>query len=283
MGETKISVVCENRSAGLFGITGEHGFSALIEKNGEKLLVDTGQGLSLKGNAEAMMINLADISRIVLSHGHYDHTGGLPDVLYPPRGVEITAHPDIFDSKYIEVDSENGKQRRYIGIKYTREFLESTLGARFSLTRAFGEIAPGIFYSGEVPRVTDFEPGDSMMKIKKGERFIEDPLLDDASLLVETDAGPVIVTGCAHAGIVNVMTHFKEMTGYDRFHAVIGGTHLGFRGVGHQLEKSMDAFDDFGLNLIAVSHCTGNEPAAVCYNRFKERFAFANAGWTKSF
>ncbi|MFO7883918.1 MAG: MBL fold metallo-hydrolase, partial [Desulfobacteraceae bacterium] len=99
MAETKITVLCENRSSGLFGVTGEHGFSALIEKNNKKFLLDTGQGLTLKNNADALMINLAEIDQMALSHGHYDHTGGLPQVLYPPRGVEITAHPDIFDSK----------------------------------------------------------------------------------------------------------------------------------------------------------------------------------------
>lgn len=283
MGETKITVLCENRAGGLFGVTGEHGFSALIEKDGNKLLLDTGQGLSLKGNADALMINLTDINQIALSHGHYDHTGGLPHVLFPPRGVEVIAHPDIFDSKYIEQDSGQGKIRPYIGIKFQREFLESSLGARFSFKKEFTEISPGIFFSGEVPRVTDFELSDPMLQVKRGDDFIDDPLLDDSSLLIETDSGPVILTGCAHAGIVNVMKHFQKKSGHDKFHAVIGGTHLGFRGVGEQLEKSMDAFDEFGLDLIAVSHCTGNEPAAVCYNRFKEKFAFANAGWSMIF
>ncbi|MEA2061363.1 MAG: MBL fold metallo-hydrolase [Thermodesulfobacteriota bacterium] len=283
MAETKITVLCENRSSGLFGVTGEHGFSALIEKNNKKFLLDTGQGLTLKNNADALMINLAEIDQMALSHGHYDHTGGLPQVLYPPRGVEITAHPDIFDSKYAQMQTEQGVVRRYIGIKYNREFLEGTFGARFSLKKEFSEIAPDIYFSGEVPRVTEFELDDDMLKVKRGDELINDPLLDDTSLLVETDSGPVIVTGCAHAGIVNVMTHFQNMTKHDKFHAVIGGTHLGFRGVGEQLEKSMDAFDDFGLDLIAVSHCTGNEPAALCYSRFRERFAFANAGWTAIF
>jgi 7,8-dihydropterin-6-yl-methyl-4-(beta-D-ribofuranosyl)aminobenzene 5'-phosphate synthase len=283
MGQTKITILCENSVNGLFGITGEHGFAALIEKDGKKTLLDTGQGYTLKGNADALMINLTDIKQIAISHGHYDHTGGLPHVLFPPRGVEIIAHPDIFDSKYAEIKSDEGIKRPFIGVKFQKQYLESTLGARFSFKKEYTEISPGIFFSGEVPRVTDFELSDSMLKVKRGDEFLNDPLLDDASLLIETDLGPVILTGCAHAGIVNVMKHFQAKSGHDKFHAVIGGTHLGFKGVGEQLEKSMDAFDEFDLDIIAVSHCTGNEPAAICYNKFKEKFAFANAGWSVIF
>ncbi len=283
MGATKITVLCENRAGGLFGITGEHGFAALIEKDGEKLLMDTGQGMTIQGNATALGIDLTSINKISLSHGHYDHTGGLPFVLYPPRNVEIIAHPDIFDRKYVELDSPGGKQRHFIGIKFTREFLESGLGAKFSFKKEYEEISPGIFFSGEVPKLTEFETSDPMLKARRGDDFIDDPLLDDASLLIETDSGPVILTGCAHSGIVNIMNHFQKKSGHDKFHAVIGGTHLGFMGVSNKLEKSMEAFDDFNLDVIAVSHCTGNEAAAICYNRFKERFSFANAGWTMTF
>ncbi len=283
MGATKITVLCENRAGVLIGVTGEHGFAALIEKDGEKLLMDTGQGMTIQGNATALGIDLSSINKISLSHGHYDHTGGLPFVLYPPRNVEIIAHPDIFDRKYVELDSPQGKQRHFIGMKFTREFLESGLGAKFSMKKEYEEISPGIFFSGEVPRLTEFEIPDPMLKARRGDDFIDDPLLDDASLLIETDSGPVILTGCAHSGIVNIMNHFQKKSGHDKFHAVIGGTHLGFMGVSNKLEKTMDAFDDFNLNVIAVSHCTGNEAAAICYNRFKERFSFANAGWTMTF
>ncbi|MFH1156553.1 MAG: MBL fold metallo-hydrolase [Pseudomonadota bacterium] len=283
MSLTTITVLCENRAGGLIGITGEHGFAALIEKDDRKILLDTGQGMTLKTNADALGKPLSQVSTVVISHGHYDHTGGLPQVLAPPRGVEIIAHPDIFTEKYAQLPSAQGPLTFHIGIRFQKAFLEGGLGARFNFQTRFTEISPGIFFSGEVPRVTDFERPDSMLKVKQGDVLVDDPLLDDASLLIETDSGPVILTGCAHAGIVNTMEHFREKTGHTRFHAVIGGTHLGFMGISPQLEKSLDAFERFGVDLIAVSHCTGNEAAAICYNRFKDRFAFANAGWTRSF
>ena len=283
MGEVKITVLCENTAAVPLGITGEHGFAALIEKDGEKLLLDTGQGLSLLNNARALQINLAEVKRVVLSHGHYDHTGGLPQFLVPPRGVEIIAHPDVFDTKHAEIDSPFGKVKIFIGMRFSRMWLEKGLFSQFNLQKEFKEISPGIFYSGEVPRNTDFEHPDPRLLVERSGSFEPDPLLDDISLLIETDKGPVILLGCAHAGTVNVMKHFAAKTGHEKFHAVIGGTHLGFLGDPNQLEKTMDAFDEYGVEMVAVSHCTGQESAARIYQRFGEKFAFAGAGWSAKF
>lgn len=277
---TKITILCENRTCITQGITGEHGFCALIEKNGEKLLLDTGQGLSLIPNARTLDIRLDNISKIVLSHGHYDHTGGLAKLPLQKNQVTIYAHPDVFNNKHSVKKDSKGDTYKFIGIKQTKEELESRLNARFVFTRHFTPITGQIFFSGEIPRITDFETFDSRLLIKTHDGYLPDQLLDDASLLIETDSGPVILTGCAHAGIVNVMNHFSNQTGHKTFYAVIGGTHLGFLNSPDQLEKTMDAFDLFHVEKLAVSHCTGNEAAAACYHRFKDRFAFANAGWT---
>ena len=276
----KITILCENRTCITQGVTGEHGFCALIEQNKEKLLLDTGQGLTLIPNAETLDIRLDDISKIILSHGHYDHTGGLAKLPPQINQVPIYAHPDVFDKKYSVNKGPNGDTYKFIGINGTKEELESRLNARFVFTTRFSPITERIFFSGEIPKVTDFEKSDSRLLIKNKDNYSPDQLLDDASLLIETDSGPVILTGCAHSGIVNVMEHFSNQTGHKTFYAVIGGTHLGFLNSPDQLEKTMDAFDRFQVKRLAVSHCTGNEAAAACYNRFKDRFSFANAGWT---
>ncbi len=282
MTKTTITVLCENTAGGLLGITGEHGFSALIEKDGQKILFDTGQGMSLLNNARTLGIDLTQINTVILSHGHYDHTGGLPHVLYPPRGVKIIAHPDIFDHKYAKVEQE---APLYVGIRFSQEYLEQGLKAGFDWQTRFKEISPGIMYSGEVTRQTDFEYPDNRLKVKRNGQFELDPLKDDISLLIETDQGPVVLLGCAHAGVINIMKHFEAQTGHKQFHAVIGGTHLGLAGLTNktQLDRTIQAFEGYKLNLIGVSHCTGQEAAAICYNHFKDRFAFAHAGWSITF
>ncbi len=275
----EITILCENRTCMTQGVTGEHGFCALIEQNGEKVLLDSGQGLTLIPNARTFDIRLDNLSRIVLSHGHYDHTGGLAKLPFQRNQVPIHAHPDVFNNKYSVSKRENTDTYKFIGTSQAKSELESKINARFVFTTQFSPITENIFFSGEIPRVTDFETTDSRLLIKNKDGYVPDQLLDDVSLLIETDSGPVILTGCAHAGIVNVMEHFSNQTGHKTFYAVIGGTHLGFLSSSDQLEKTMDAFERFHIKKLAVSHCTGNEAAAACYNRFKDRFAFANAGW----
>ncbi len=283
MKKTKITILCENRSLITRNITGEHGFSALIETGEDTILMDTGQGMTLKSNAAALGVNLSDVRKLVISHGHYDHTGGMPDIFPPHPDIQLIAHPDIFTEKYSENQFQDQKTYAYIGIRHRKAYLESHFNTRFFLTDQLCTISDGVYFSGEVPRVTSFENPDPRLKIKQGAFYADDPLKDDASLLIETGSGPVILTGCAQSGIVNVIRHFEKHTGHKKFFAVIGGTHLGFLNSPDQLEKSMQAFEDYGFELIAVSHCTGNEAAAMCFNRFKDKFAFANAGWRAEF
>ncbi|MCP4020350.1 MAG: MBL fold metallo-hydrolase [Desulfobacteraceae bacterium] len=283
MEKTKITILCENRAGLPLGILGEHGFSALIEKGGEKILLDTGQGMALDANANTLGMDLSQINTIVISHGHYDHTGGLAFFKNTKQDMRIIAHPQIFEDKFILKEIDGKKQPISIGMKFSKQELESKMNATVLLQKQFTQISPGIFFSGEVPRVTDFEKNDPKLLVKSNDNFIQDTVIDDSSLLIETGSGPVILTGCAHSGIVNTMLHFQKKAKVDKFHAVIGGTHLGFLDSPAQLEKTIQAFKDFHLDLIAVSHCTGDIPAAVCYHEFREKFAFANAGWSKQF
>ncbi len=279
MEKTQITILCENRAGLTKNIIGEHGFSALVEKDGQKILLDTGQGLGLQPNAKALGIDLSQIDTIVLSHGHYDHTGGLSQLLPFARKTKIIAHPDVFGPKYSYQENNTNEPFKYIGPPFSKDILEADPNCELILQKDFQKISDRIFFSGQISRVTNFEINDKRLKLKNQKDFSEDPLFDDTSLLIETGKGPVILTGCAHSGIVNVMMHFENMTGHKQFYAVIGGTHLGFLNSEDQLEKTIDAFESYRLEMIAVSHCTGNEASAICYNRFKEKFTFANAGW----
>ncbi len=283
MDKTKITILCENRAGLTKNIIGEHGFSALVEHEGEKILLDTGQGFGLKPNAKTLGVDLDQIDTIVLSHGHYDHTGGLSQLLPFSQKTRVIAHPDIFGPKYSHTKNNIKQPFNYIGPPFSKDILKADPNCELKLEKNFQKISDRIFFSGQIPRVTDFEINDKRLKLKQQNGFADDPLFDDTSLLIETGKGPVILTGCAHSGIVNVIKHFEKMTGHRQFHAVIGGTHLGFLNSKDQLKKTMDAFETYKFDLIAVSHCTGNEAAAICYNRFQEKFAFANAGWTMEF
>lgn len=270
----RITILCDNTVGPIAGTIGEHGFSALVEWEGGALLFDTGQGEGLLPNAQRMNRDLRRVGAVALSHGHYDHTGGLWGLLSSCGGKEILAHPGIFARRYRVKDTGEALS---IGIPYAEEFLRGQ-GARFSFSDQFREVGPGFFLTGEVPRTAPFEKGDTGLFCDDA-GCDADPIRDDQSLIVRTERGLVLLLGCCHAGLVNTIEWAREATGVAEIHAVIGGTHLGFCGQ-NQLDETVAALRGYGVRKILGSHCTGFAAAARLHQEFPGRFHPAHVGYT---
>jgi len=268
----KATVVCENCVFHKRGAVAEHGFSVLLETGSGSYLLDTGEGKGVVNNALLFGLDLKAIKGIILSHHHYDHTGGLLPLLDWIGPREIYAHPDLFKESF----SISGEQPRSISMPYTREALEAK-GATFNLSAAFRQIAPGIWLTGEVPRRTDYETGDAKQVVKSNGAFVPDGLRDDQSMVIETPKGLFVVLGCCHSGIINTLSHIMEKMGTNRIHTVIGGTHLG-PASDAQKEKSIAALKSFAIGHLGVSHCTGLKTAVRLSAEFGDRFFFCNVG-----
>ncbi len=269
---TRIVTLSENTCGMIPGLLAEHGQSILLEARGTRLLFDTGQSTTAAHNAEILNIDLKGVP-IALSHGHFDHTGGLEHVLKLTGPTQVFCHPDAFAPKYAE---RQGRQL-YIGMRKGREEYEQ-MGARFQVSREPRKLAEGIWLTGEVPRITDFEGPEEDLIVLDPEKRV-DPLQDDQALVLETNEGLLVILGCAHSGMINTIEHALKITGESRVLGVVGGTHLGFGGVRRErLARTIEALKDYDLKLLAVSHCTGLLAACELAEEFKDRFIFNNAG-----
>ncbi len=273
----KVTILCENTVGRRVGL-GEHGFSALIETDHGNYLFDTGRGESVVRNSLELNKDLRTVKKIFLSHGHYDHTGGLPEVLKLRGKIDVHAHPHAFLDR-IHMDEENGKEiKRFVGIPFKKSYLES-LGANFILNKDFTEVEEGIFLTGEVPRKTSFEKLDPRLFSEIDGKTNPDVFLDDQSLILNTERGLLVILGCAHSGVINILNHIINKTGKDRFYAIVGGTHLDFLAP-EQLEESIKALRKIQIEKIGASHCTGMSGAFRLRQEFGDRFFYGHVGST---
>jgi 7,8-dihydropterin-6-yl-methyl-4-(beta-D-ribofuranosyl)aminobenzene 5'-phosphate synthase len=269
----RITTLSEN-TAGRGNLLAEWGLSILVETGNTSVLLDTGSSVSAAHNADILGIDLSKIDRIVLSHGHYDHAGGLRQVLQKMRReVKIIAHPDIWQAKYARRKDEPD---RYIGIPFQRNELES-LGAIFNLTAEKVKIDDSIMTTGEIPMETIFEQVDADLFFKDDSGWQPDKIMDDQALIVNTESGLVVILGCAHRGIVNTLYHAKHLTGKEMIYMVVGGSHL-INASEERLWQTIAALRELDVKRLGLCHCTDLPAASVLAQEFGESFFFNKAG-----
>ena len=246
------------------GSVAEHGFSVWIEVGGHRILFDTGQGGALLPNAQRLGVNLADATELVLSHGHYDHTGGLAAAL-EKAGPEVAVycHADVVKPRY-------GLERqtpKAVGMPQT--YLAALQGLEAKQLRWITGVellSEAVGVTGPIPRETDYEDAGGALFLDPEGHF-PDPFLDDQALWIPTSRGLVIVVGCAHAGVINTLMYVRHLTGESRIRAVIGGFHL-LHASRHRLERTLEALRLLAPKAIFPCHCTGSEAMRLLQDTF---------------
>ena len=231
-----------------------------------KLIWDTGaSGEVLLHNSQALHVDLDKIDQICLSHGHYDHTGGLMAVLQQmKRKVPVLGHPDIFAPKL-----KARPALEYIGLPFIRSQAEAA-GAVFLECRGPVALAPGLFTTGEIPRPESFEKVEGFWTIRDGQ-YGPDIIPDDQALAaVLPDRGLVVITGCAHSGIINTIRQAQRITGVDKLYAVIGGFHL-MGADRERIDATAESLRDLDPALVRPGHCTGQKAVCLLQQALGER------------
>ena len=258
-------------------LSAEHGISFLIESDEEKVLFDTGQTRMFIDNALKLGLDIKDIDCIVLSHGHYDHTGGLMPLLeYIQKDIDIYAHPDVFGKKYAKIrEIEDNINYRYIGMPFIKDIYESS-NAHFKLYKEKTEIKKGIWLTGEVESIKD---RTGLFYEKKDDHYAADRLMDDNSMVIHTNGPTVVLFGCAHSGVLNILEKVKEDFDINNGMVLIGGLHL----VDHDREELVQIADrmyDYDIKEIITCHCTGIEGYRVLKDVFKDRCSMGEVSRT---
>lgn len=222
----------------------EPGVSYYIEDGNDKILFDVGYSSVIIENAKKMNIDLNEVNKVIISHGHDDHTGGLKYFFEEKRNVELIAHPDCFNYK----EDSTGL---YIGSPLDKD--ELTKYCDLNLSRKPVQVSENIIYLGEIPTIHEFEPRYSIGKTIKDREKLEDTINDDSAIVYKSEKGLFIITGCSHSGICNIIEYAKKVCNDTRIYGVIGGFHL--FNVDERLDRTINYLKDNNIELLYPCHC----------------------------
>ena len=253
----------------------EHGFSVWIESGEQHILFDTGQGAALEANALRLGIDLSLASTLVLSHGHYDHTGGVAGFLALNTHARVLFGRGLGTPRF---SCHPGQAPRAIGIGDTvHHALQELPAQRRSEITAPCFLAPSIGVSGPIPRLSAFEDTGGPFFFDPEQRH-PDGIADELAMWFETHRGLVVLTGCCHAGLVNTIRHIRTISGIERVHAIIGGLHL-LNASAERLEQTVRFIADCAPDYLIPCHCTGKHVVEQLLQVFgSERVKLGRAG-----
>lgn len=268
----EITVLCDNY-VNRKKLIAEHGWSVCIEngETSERILFDTGQGYALINNMQELSITPESITKIVLSHGHYDHCGGLmPFLKQRNEKIQVIVHEDAFEPKYaVEKDSVSE-----IGMQYSRKEYEDA-GAEFITFRDEITVCEGITLFADIANNPDIY--DKRLSIKKDGEYIRDPFNDDASLLVKTSNGRSIILGCAHSGVDRIIKFLSGVENLDSFFSISGGSHIS-KMQEEYIKEVFRVLKDYKFEKIYLSHCTGAEKSSLLKMFFEDKYKMLSVG-----
>ncbi len=271
-GEIRLTVLVEN-SVNTRVLRAEHGLAIHVQVGRRQLLFDTGQSDLLVQNACNLKLDLRDVEAVVLSHGHYDHTGGLKAVSELAPRARFYLYPEALSPKFAR--QANGTSR-VVGMAEDYVKVVRDAAQTVTWTRSPTEVVDGIFVTGEIPRQNNFE--DTGGKFFLDEACSRpDPLVDDQALFFDTREGLVVVLGCGHAGVVNTLDYVQRVTGNRPIRAIIGGLHL-LNASEERMNKTLEAFHRWNIQLIVPGHCTGLAAVAKLWTAFPSRCASCATG-----
>lgn len=246
-----LTILTENVAGGRF--IAEHGISYLIEIDGEKILFDTGHSDVFLKNAEMLGVDIKnEVEKVVLSHGHWDHGDGLQFV----ENKTLITHPESFIKRFRKTDHSP------VGLSFSKKEIQKKY--KLVETPKPLKITENLWFLGEIPRNNNFESQTTPFELVSGNN---DFIPDDSALVTIENNELIIITGCSHSGICNIVEHAKKITGISTVKTVLGGFHLKYNNL--QTQKTIEFFKENAVKNIYPSHCTDLPSLAAFYNVFK--------------
>ena len=274
----QLTCVVDNSVEAGSPLWGEHGLSFIIEADDKKVLFDTGQsGDVLMHNLELLKYEPKEFAAVALSHGHYDHTGGLSAFLKSAYGISLVAHSAIFDERFT---MRKKKPPRSVGIPISPKKLSKL--ADVNLTKKSVELMPGLWTTGTIYSRQHPEGRSAKHVVQRNGQFVPDPYLDDLSLVWKGDEGLVVVLGCAHAGVLNILSQVRDMFAAP-IRAVVGGMHL-YTLDDERLAQVIETLrNEYADTRFYPNHCTGMKGFLALERAFGEKVMPCPAGTTLEF
>ena len=267
-----ITTLIENKLGADESLNVEHGLSLYVEVDNKKILFDTGQSGNFIKNAEKLNIDLNDLDYVVISHSHYDHSGGFEKLVENfDSSFKLFLGKDFFKEKH----SLSGDIYRYTGSSFNSEYLKEN-NIETEVVEDIKYITENTMIITNFTRDNEYENINETMFIKENDEYTLDAFTDEIAMVINTEEGLVVLVGCSHPGVVNMLDTIIKRTGKE-IYGVIGGTHLMKEG-DEKINKVINYLKEKNIKQIAACHCTGRQGETMLSQQLTEAFKYNNTG-----